>query len=266
MSNLFELQRFARLVSSHFRKNLKGYLISSLVLVGVTVILFLLVVSTRSETIDAGQQFLVYFLVIYGGLFIFSSTIFQSYQRPKEDLFQLMLPASKTEKFLLAWLVSFPLYTICANALYFAVRYVVMHYYAMQGYEIADFFEYDRLFYQVDGISAFKALTLVYVFLHAFAFIGSLIFRKMAVLKIALTLLLAVFAYWAINSLLYRMIFDADIQQAPLLPLMPLYLEDGTTTYRVAIANWPSWIFALALVVTGLLWVASYHKLREKEG
>jgi len=85
------------------------------------------------------------------------------------------------------------------------------------------------------------------------------------VLKIALTLLLVVLAYWAVNGLLYRVLFAMDIQQAPLLPFMPLFLEDGDVTYRVAVPNWSLWLLALSVAVVGLLWVASYHKLREKE-
>src|SRR5690606_22133085 len=121
---------------------------------------------------------------------------------------------SGLEKFLLAWLVSFPLYTICANALYFAVRYVVLQYYAVQGYEIGSFFEYGRLFYEADGLSVFWAMVLVYVFVHAASFFGSLVFRKMAVLKIALALLLGLLAYWLLNGVLYRTLFNLEIQQA----------------------------------------------------
>ena len=266
MSHLFDWSRFLRLAANHFQTNLKKYLISSLVFAGITVLLFILVVSTRKASVDAGQQFLVYFIVIYGGLYVFTGNIFRAYQRPKEDLFRLMQPASGFEKFLLAWLVSFPLYAICANALYFAVRYVVLQYYAFRGYEITGFFDYDRLLNQPEDISLVWLLVMGYVFSHAAAFFGSLVFRKSAVLKIVLTLLLVMFVYWAMNGFLYGVLFDLDIQQAPLLPFMPLFLEDGGTTYRVALPDWSLWLLVLSSAVAGLLWVASYHKLREKEG
>src|SRR5690606_24443205 len=120
----------------HFRTNMKAYLISCLVLAGVTVVLFLLMISTRQKSIDAGNQFLVYFIAIYGGLFIFTGNAFQTYQHPRVGMSQLMLPASVFEKFLLGWLVSFVGYTICANAVFFLVRYVALQYYSAQGYEV----------------------------------------------------------------------------------------------------------------------------------
>ena len=265
MNQVFDWNRFLLLARTHFRTNMKAYLISCLVFAGVTVVLFMLMISSRSKSIAAGNQFLVYFIVIYGGLFIFTGNAFQTYQRPRAGMFQLMLPASVFEKFLLGWLVSFVGYTICANAVFFAVRYVVLQYYSARGYEVADFLDYDRFQYQPNGLSMAWVLLMLYVFSHAFALYGSLVFRKIAVLKIALTLLLLVLAYWAVNGLLYSALFQLDIQQAPLLPLMPLFLEDGGVTYQVGIPGWPYWLLALSIAVSGLLWVVSYHKLREKE-
>lgn len=266
MSHVLDLNRFLRLAYSHLKKNLKASIISCFVFAGVTVVLFVLVISSkRVESVDAGNQFLVYLTVIYGGLFIFTARAFQAYQRPKEGMFQLMLPASCFEKFLLGWLVSLIGYTVCANGLFFAVRYVVLQHYAARGYEVSGFLDYDRLSFQRDGVSMAWILAMVYVFFHAFALYGSLVFKKMAVLKTALTLLLVTVAYWAVNGILYKALFQLDIQQAPLLPLMPLFLEEGGATYRVAFSGWPYWLLTLSIMVVGLLWLASYHKLREKE-
>lgn len=267
MSHVFELNRFLQLMGSHFRKNLKTYLISCVVFAGVTIGLFVLVVSSyREEAIVAGKQFFVYLIVIYGGLFVFTVGVFQPFQRPREGPFQLMLPASGFEKFLLGWLVSLVGYTICANVVFFVIRYAVLQYYAAQGYEVSGFLDYDRLLFQQDGISMAWVLAMVYVFLHAFALYGSLMFRKMAVLKTALALLIVVLAYWVVNGMLYRSLFQLDIQQTPLLPLMPLFLQGDDMVYRVNIPDWPYWLLALSIAIMGLLWVASYHKLREKEG
>lgn len=266
MNQVFDWGRFLRLVGSHFRNNVKAYLISCLVLTGVIIGLFALVTSsTRDNSIEIGKQFFVYLIAIYGGLFIFTVGIFQPFQRPREGIFQLMLPASGFEKFLSGLLVSFAGYAVCANAVFFVVRYVVLQYYSMRGYEVSGLLDYDQLLDQQDSISVVWILVMAYVFFHAFALYGSLVFRRMAVLKTALTLLLVTLAYWAINGMLYRALFQVDIQQAPLLPLMPLFLEEGGIVYQVNVPYWPNWLMALSIIVTGLLWVVSYHKLREKE-
>ncbi len=267
MKQVFNWSRFIQLAGSHFRKDAKGYLISCLVLAGIIVGLFVLVASlTPRHSVEIGKQFFVYIITLYGSLFIFTARVFQAYQRPREDLFQLMLPASRFEKFLWGWLVSFAGYAICANVLFFAVRYVVVQYCAARGYPMADLSDYRQLQAEADNVPVVLVLVLVYLFLHAFALYGSLVFRKMAVLKTALALLLVVVSYLTVNGMLYAALFQPEIEQAPLLPFMPLFLKDGGITYQVDIPNWHYWLVTLSIVATVLLWVVSYHKLREKEG
>src|SRR5690606_3329520 len=226
MNNVFSLHRFLLLIRAHFRKNFRAYTVSCLVLIGVIIGLFLLVIgSNRAERVDAGNQLLVYVLAVYGGLFIFSATALQPYQRVREGLFQLILPASGLEKFLLAWMFSLIGYTLCANVIFFLVRYGVLQYYASNGYEIADFFE-DRLSQREDGVSVAVMLIMLYIFIHAFALLGSIVFRKLAVLKTALMLLLVAVAYWLLNGLLFRTIFTQEITHASLIPFMPVFLTD----------------------------------------
>lgn len=264
MNNVFSLHRFLLLFRAHFGKNLKGYSLSCLVLIGATIgLFFLLIGTTRPERVDAGQQLLVYVLAVYGGLFIFSATALQPYQRIREGMFQLTLPASGLEKFLLAWTVSLIGYTLCANVVYFLVRYGVLQFYASKGYEIAGLF--DKLSQREDGVSVGFVFGMLYVFIHAFALLGSIVFRKLAVLKTALMLLLVVVAYWALNSLLFRSMFTQEVTQAPLIPLMPVFITDDGASYRVAISGWPYAVFIFASVMIGVLWLAAYHKLREKE-
>ncbi|MFB2118963.1 hypothetical protein [Parapedobacter sp. 2B3] len=268
MKQAFNWSRFMRLAGGHFRKDAKGYLISCLVFAGISVGLFVLVASSSNdESVSIGNQFFVYLVVIYGALFIFTAGVFQAYQRPREGMFQLLLPASRFEKFLWGWLVSFAGYAVVANAVFFVVRYLLMQYYSARGYAIAGLSNYAQLLEdQKDTIPVMLVLVLVYLFLHAFALYGSLAFRKMAVLKTALALLLVVVSYLMVNRMLYAALFQSEIQQAPLLPFMPLFLKDGGITYQVDIPNWHYWLVTLSIVVTVLLWVVSYHKLREKEG
>lgn len=264
MNQVFDWGRFSRLVSSHFRNNVKTLIISGLVFMGVTAVLFMLVALSQQKSVNASSQSFVHFAVTYGGLLIFTAGIFQAYQRPREGMFQLMLPASGFEKFLAGWVLSFVGYTICANILFFVVRFVVLRYYSGQGYEVSSFQGFDQPLHE--DIPMVPMGVMVYLFIHALALYCSLAFRKQAVLKTALTLLLVTWAYRIVNSVLFNAFLQPDTQkQAQLLPLMPVQILKDGVYYNVNIPGWPYWLLALAIAVIGLLWVASYHKLREKE-
>lgn len=264
MNQVFDWGRFSRLVGSHFRNNVKTLIISGLVFMGVTAVLFMLVALSQQKAVNASSQSFVYFAIIYSGLLIFTAGVFQAYQRPREGMFQLMLPASGFEKFLAGWVLSFVGYTICANLLFFAVRFVVLRYYSGQGYEVSGFQGFDERLYE--DISMAPIGVMLYLFTHALALYCSLVFRKQAVLKTALTLFLATWVYRIVSSVLFNVFLQPDAQQqAPLLPLTPVLLLKDGVYYGVNIPGWPYWLLALAIAVIGLLWVASYHKLREKE-
>lgn len=266
MNNMFNPKRFGLLVGSHFRKNLKAYGVGSLVFAGVTAGLFVFIISMRyAKEIDGGTQFMVYLITIYGGLFLFTGTAFRAYQQAREGMFRLLLPASSFEKFLLAWAVPLLGYTLCANVLYVIVRYGVLHYYRGQGYDVAPFWDYGRFAVQPEGEPFLGILVMVYLFIHGFALLGSILFRKLAVLKSALMLLALVVGYWMFNGMLFRALFGEGVTQAPLLPFMPVYVHVGDTSYQVASANWSSWLLALSIVTIGLLWLTTYCKLKEKE-
>ena len=265
MNNVFSLSRFLLLVRAHFRKNLKGYALGCLVLIGVIIGLFFFVIGlNKAERVEAGHQVMVYILAVYGGLFVFSAKALQPYQRVREGIYQLTLPASRLEKFLLAWMFSLIGYTLVANGIFFLVRYGVLQYYASKGYEIVSYFD-DRLSQREEDVSIMSVLIMSYVFIHAFAFFGSMLFRRLVVLKTALTLLLVVVAYWLLNGLLFRLLFTQEITQAPLIPFMPLYIADNETRYRIVISGWQYGVFIFAGILIGLLWLTTYHKLREKE-
>ncbi|PPL02193.1 hypothetical protein [Parapedobacter indicus] len=266
MNNVFSLNRFLLLARGHFKKNLKTYVVSCLVFAGVTFGLFYLLISSkRAEVVTAGDQFAIYVIVIYGGLFIFSASIFQPFQHARERIFQLLLPASRFEKFLLAWLVSLVGYTACANGIFFVARYGVLQYYMLKGYEVSAFPGYSWLLHQKDGETLAAMFGMIYVFIHAFALVGSMIFRKIAVLKASFLLLLVLAGYWIFIGTLFKTLFPQVATTASLLPFTPLHITNEGTSYTVAISGWLYWLLALSLVIIGLLWLAAYHKLREKE-
>lgn len=266
MSNVFSLNRFLLLAHGHFRKNLKAYTVSSVVFAGVTLGLFYFIMSSKKMSMmSAGDQFAVYIMVIYGGLFIFSASVFQPFQGRKEGMFQLMLPASQLEKFLLAWTASMIGYTVCAHGIFFLVRYGVLQYAAVTGYQVADFFDNSRFEHPNGGAPFAMGAVVVYFLVHAFALVGSLIFNKLSVLKTALSLLLVIVGYGAFIRALFNVLFPQEATATSLLPFTPIHVGINETSYTVAFSGWPYAALAFAIIMIGLLWFAAYHRLREKE-
>ncbi len=264
MSNVFSLNRFLLLARGHFRKNLKAYIVSSVVFAGVTLGLFYFIMSSkRMSMMSAGDQFAVYIMVIFGGLFIFSASVFQPFQDRREGMFQLMLPASQLEKFLLAWTTSIIGYTVCAHGIFFLVRYGVLQYAAVTGYQVADFFDNSRFEHFNGGASL--VMVIVYFLVHAFALVGSLMFRKLSVLKTALSLLLVVVGYGAFIRTLFNVLFPQEATTTSLLPFTPVNVGIDESSYTVTFSGWPYAASAFAIFIIGLLWFTAYHKLCEKE-
>ncbi len=265
MNNVFSLTRFGLLSRRHFSQYIRTYMVSALVFAGLGALLFILLISSGNETVPAGTQYAVYLITIYSGLFIFTSSVFQPFQRPREATFNLMLPASIVEKYLLAWLLSLVFYSICAHGVFFAVRFFIVQYYAAQGYAVGSMWTYDRLYAQPDGYLLFYILGLAYLFVHATALLGSAMFRKRPALLSALALLVFIVLYWYFNTSMVRALLSSDVEQASIVPFMPTYVKADEVVYTVSIGNWLYWVFGFCMLLIGLLWFAAYLKLKEKE-
>lgn len=265
MDNTFSLKRFGLLAQRHFNQYLKTYIISSLVFAGITTLLFLLTTSTQRGAVAASTQFLIYIITIYTGLFIFTSGVFSPYQRPREAIFSLMLPASSVEKYTLGWLLSFLFYTICANGIFFTVHFFVMQYYGARGYVVESMWSYDWLSMSNDGYLLLYLAGVAYLLIHAVALLGSTVFRKRAALKSALGLLVIAILYRYFNVLLSKTLASSEMTQFSLFPFLPSYAKAGETSYTISVAGASYWMLVFSLLISGLLWVAAYFKLKEKE-
>ncbi|SFC44272.1 hypothetical protein SAMN05421747_11148 [Parapedobacter composti] len=265
MDNLFNFRRFGLLAKRHFSQYLKIYGIGALVFGGVIALLFVVVIPSHRSTVPAGHQYAVYFLAVFGGLFVFTSSVFRPYHRPRQAAFNLLLPASTLEKYLLAWLLSCVFYFICAQGVFFAVHYLVMSYYQSRGYAIESMWTYDRLVIGSNGhVFRYVAVT-AYFFVHAAALLGAAVFRSYATLKSAFALLIIGLSYGYFNSALVAALLAEGKVQGSQLPFLSSYVQVGDVSYTVSLGISHCWMLAFYLLVAVLLWISAYVKLREKE-
>ncbi|WP_257666834.1 hypothetical protein [Parapedobacter tibetensis] len=271
MDNVFSLERFALLMRRHFSLYFRTYVMGALVLAGGTVLLFSLLAwlaSGRSGGVSAGNQITVYLLVMYGGLILFTGAVLQPYQRPREATFNLLLPASKFEKYALTWLLSLVFYSICANGIYFIVRFLMVQYWEGQGLAAESLWSYDRLLVKsATDFTPLHMFIVVYLLVHACGLLGSIVFRKHAVLKTALALFVLVMLYRYINALLFKAwhMPNVEVTQPPLLPFLPAYIQHQGISQGVGLDSGPYWAFGFCSVFIVSLWFVAYLKLRERE-
>lgn len=267
MDTLFSFRRFGLLVNRHFSLQWVNYLIGGLVYAGVLVLLFLMVLSARRDVFSSGEQLMVYLLAAYGGLFVYTTVIFRAYQRPRHAAFHLLLPASTAEKFILGWGLSLMWYTLCANGIYFLVRFFVVQYAESHGFIVESLLQSDRLALLTSDDSGAMACFFVglYLFVHAFTLLGSVWFRRHVAIKTALALLVFILVYRYAYVLLGILLLPSDVSHSTFLPFIPSYMVADGVTYTISVGFSPGWIATYCLVANGLLWFAAYYKLKEKE-
>jgi hypothetical protein len=270
---MFNPERFARLARAHFAEHRRSYLwfLAGVLMLEIIVSIAYAVSPTGFSQFDTSAQTGFYFF----GLFVFSSVFagryFQSMGQRGSALIALMRPASGFEKWLLAVLVTVVLFPLA----YTLLTYVVVIPDAAMAYSqakhqalvaAADWARHPAgdqpaafdpkayaLFTPWHGLNDWRGaleIGLWLFFVEGFAMFGSLYFRTVPFIKTILAalvflLLAALFTSWARG--------DDDL------------VMQYWTGSRL-LAPWQTWTYGLLwFLVPGMLWVASYRALRERE-
>ncbi len=107
-SNVFHAPRFGAYFKKHIVDNLRLYLMSLVVLVGLLIAIGLMSVFTtgRTEIIDANFVFPFYAILLFGAGLIFTGFSFIQLGDKPKGIDYLLLPASHLEKFLTTLLIT----------------------------------------------------------------------------------------------------------------------------------------------------------------
>lgn len=256
----FSFPRFARLFGRHTAEHLPAYLLTAAVGLGLMFVVmgFLTYLQKSAPSVTAQGIFFVVF-VLAGGM-VFASTVFAQFGERRRASVALLLPASHFEKWLVAWLYSLPIFLLAFTPLFYLADAAVVHAGAAPGQtpEVVNIFAASAREATV-GVGLFLAL------LNGVGLFGAIYFEKAHFIKTGFAVLLLMGVLSVLNhQVLKLLVAPAELRVAP--PFTNVVFSQGQQFFQIGLpdgqSNWLSW---LPLLLAGLLWLASYCRVAEKQ-
>ncbi|TDO24790.1 hypothetical protein [Pedobacter duraquae] len=258
MNNTFNFNRFSLLFKKQFVEQRSTYFMSTAVLFGFLTVLLGFSTYANEGYVAAKVQFTFMVSVLMFAGIIFTSMVFSDLGDKKKAIPILTLPVSHLEKYLVAWLYSFPIYML----VYFICFYTVdgltvyignMH--VVHKNEVLSLFDQE--------LKPYRVLP-VFAVLHAIAFLGAIFFERLHLIKTAFATLIFVFGIFLLNQPLIKMIFKPEVRNA--VPFDNVGVVDGDNVWYIDSTKDSIHIVSVLLVLLMVIfWTSAYFKLKEKE-
>lgn len=243
------LTRFGRLVRKHAAENLKPYALGAAVLLGGIMLLLGFITYLSHRPLNENEQSILFMLLLLATGGFFASLAFGQFGEGRQAALALTLPASQLEKYLLAWLVSLPVFLVVFTAAFYLADWLVMHTISAEPGPLLSL-----VGRPVPGLRPLLAV-------NGLALLGSIYFPRLAFVKTAFlglgaAVLLGVVNFQGLNAALgghlgLAIPFGAtSITGAGQLSLPPAQER---------------WLGLLPLTLAALLWAAAYARLTEKQ-
>jgi hypothetical protein len=250
MSQYVNLTRFGRLARKHLGEHTMSYLLGAAVLLGGLVVLLGFLTYIQHRPLNGSMQAILFMLCLLAAGSFFASTVFAQFGAGRQAALALTLPASQLEKFLLAWLLSLPVFLLVFVADFYLADWLVMHLVSPVVSPLLPLLDG----HEVPGLRLFLAL-------HGLALFGSIFFPRLAFVKTAflflgLAVLLGILNFQVLNSWLGGNLGMAiPFGAASVQGAGPLQLPEAQER----------WLVGLPLALAALLWAAAYARLTEKQ-
>ena len=257
MNNTFNDLRFGKLFRKHTIENYRKYLMSLGVLGGSLVLFYSFMITIGgNKSIALETQMIAFFFFYIGGGVIFTSSIFSDPGNPRESIAALILPASHFEKFLVAWLYSFLIYSGIFLLLFYAIDFSFVHASTQKNKALLDIFDKEKEYYIIFPI---------YAVLHAFALYGAVFFKKMHFIKTACLFFLLLVITTVFHKQLVQLLIPKSLYVGQ--PLGGLQLLDGDNYFLISLEQETKKFYAIVLFAgcTLTLWAGAYFQLKEKQ-
>ncbi len=271
-TTVFQVERFKRLLRAHWAEQRRSYALFWLIVASLHALLMLILLAANH---GKGGQTEVQAIVFWCGLIasgaVLSGLHFSALRKPGAALILLTRPATALEKWLLA-----VLFVLIVWPLAYAISATVIHLFASiigyqwhtaynmaEGYaslpKKQDYSLFIPLLKRPNFSPLWQIATLmIYTGITGFVLLGSLYFRKNAIIKTAVT----AFVLFLI-TLLLAFVTDAAIGigiKPEYLAWWHVYKEPEHTSFRIWLANSLFW-----LAVPLLVWACALLALREKD-
>jgi|HubBroStandDraft_5_1064220.scaffolds.fasta_scaffold74798_2 hypothetical protein len=258
MNEVFSFRRFRRLFVKHTIEHYRTYLMSVAVLVGVLLLGGSFIFYMMSEPPDPGFQTVMFVSLLLMAGTLFTSTIFSDYGDKNKAIPALTLPATALEKFLVGWLYSYPIFLIVyTGAFYLALLGLSSSRHWGEGQH------FQLLNLRQPGMGV---LFLIYSVLQAVSLFGAIFFRKLNFIKTGFAFFIALGVAIFLNTLLLQTMTGLGTVK-PALPFgfLNFYVHDRYYSISLNDPGSEMMILYILMLVTLLMWIAAYFRLKEKQ-
>jgi hypothetical protein len=258
MNEVFSFTRFRRLFIKHTAEHYRTYLMSVAVLAGVLILGGSFVFYMIPEPPDPGFQTAVFVLLLILSGTLFTSTVFSDFGEKNKAIPALTLPATALEKFMVGWLYSFPI---------FLGVYIGIFYLALYGLSSGKHWDVNQHFFVMNLRQNGQLVVFVmFAFLHGLSLFGAIYFRKLQFIKSGFAFFVSVGVAIVLNSVFLRLITGLrTIKLAIPFGFLDFDVNDRSYSITAADTDMTTMIMIVLALLTVLLWVAAYFRLKEKQ-
>jgi len=257
MNNTFSFKRFAMLFKKHTLEHAKMYLMSTGVLAGVLFLILGFVAYNTGGQLPPGVQTVIFILFLLFAGSIFTSLSFAALGDKRKAIPVLTLPASHLEKYLVVWVYSFVIFQLVFIGVFYLADGIVLSLCssATNHVQVLNLFD-DRY----DSYMAF----IIYMVLHAFAFLGAVYFEKLHFIKTSFVFFAFMIVFVLINQPILSLMVDKELLKA--MPFEGLrFMENGRYLNIEPQINFNYYHLAAVSITALLLWTSAFFRLKEKE-
>ncbi len=257
MNNHFDFKRFRLLFNKHTSEHFGAYSMAVLALFGVMLSCVLFLSINQNSLVSSRAQRDIFLLFLWVSGSMFTSNVFADLGNKKKASATLMLPSSHFEKFLVNWIYSYLIFQIVYVGVFYLVMFIASSLVHFQGkvFEIYDL---------GSDLKATSWIFLFYMVFHAITFMGSIYFEKLHFVKTALVFSGILMLIILFNEQVLELILKRDVA-APL-PFFRVVVVENNETFRLDIRKTQKlFLMFVPVVMAGILWTATYFRLKEKE-
>lgn len=165
----------------------------------------------------------------------------------------LILPASAFEKFLVGWVYSYLFFQILFTAIFYANMWLFLP----KNAPVMDIFSAEQYGY---------VIYLAFAFFNAATLYGAVYFKKAHFIKTAFTLFVISYGILGINNILLKTIVPIKSIRSDPLPFTGISFMSHHKYYELHLSDTiVFWVCALFMVVSFMIWAATYFRLKEKQ-
>ncbi len=257
MNSTFSISRIGFLLRKQTAEHYKGYLMALAVIAGALILWICFGSIMDGQPMPLNAQYVTFSISFLFGGTLFTAAIFSEYGESKSAVAAITLPASVLEKYFVKWLYSFVIFQVVFVGLFYIIMVPVQGMFSLHTRHR----EVINIFTNADIGGVF----LSFIPLHALAFLGAILFKKLHFIKSAFAVLVIIIALVVINKYVMQFLLGTSVIDA--IPFGSIGILDGKKYQRVALnqggANTLQYLYCFTLTI--ILWAAAFFRLKEKQ-